>query len=453
MYKTDDLLKGSYRYEKNGWIFLHIEGKPYQRGFQHGFHMAPELSDVMKTLDFYLYRQTGKPFSFFMEGAKNSFLPHIEEEYVEELQGIRDGAAQAGAKFPLEALIVWNGYLEFTEYWWPAQKEQQAPEERQKTHCSAFIATGDATADRDIVIGHNTWLDFVLGQYLNVILDLVPADGCRIFMQTGPGFIHSFTDFFLTDAGIMGTETTIQGFRKFDESGVPEFNRARKAMQYGKSIDQWVRLMREQNNGGYAGSWLLGDIKTKEIARFELGLDYSDLQKSKNGCFAGFNAPEDPQIRNLECSDTGYDDLRTNGNRRVRWDALISRCYGHIDIKTAMRMLADHGDAYLGQADAPSGRTLCGHQDADPVRFGGEGAILPFFPGGALDAKVSTGRLASNLSFWARFGRSCGEPFSAEGFLREHPQWAWQRGFLKDRPTRPWTLFGAENQPQGNHPT
>lgn len=447
MYKTDDLLKGSYRYEKNGWIFLHIIGEPYQRGFQHGFHMARELSDVMKTLDFYLYRQTGKSFSFFMEAAKRFFLPHIEEEYTEELQGIRDGAAQAGVKFPLEALIVWNGYLEFTEDWWPAQKEQEALAGMQKAHCSAFIATGDATADRGIVIGHNTWLDFVVGQYLNVILDLVPADGFRIFMQAGPGFIHSFTDFFLTGAGIMGTETTIQGFRNFDENGIPEFDRVRKAMQYGKNIDQWVQLMREQNNGGVADSWLLGDIKTNEIARFELGLEYSDLQKRRNGCFTGFNAPTDPQIRNLECSDTGYDDLRTNGARRVRWDALISQNYGHIDAKTGMKMLADHDDVYLGQAEHPGNRTLCGHGDADPVRFGGEGSGQPFFPSGALDAKVSTSKLARNLSFWARFGRSCDEPFLAERFLMDHPQWTWQRGFLKDRPTQPWTLFETDFQP------
>jgi len=29
-----------------------------------------------------------------------------------------------------------------------------------KEHCSAFIATGDATIDGQIVIGHNTWYPY-----------------------------------------------------------------------------------------------------------------------------------------------------------------------------------------------------------------------------------------------------------------------------------------------------
>ncbi len=443
MNSTEQFLKGSCRCEKNGWIFLHIEGEPYRRGFQHGFLLARELADVMKMLGFYLYRRTGEPLSFFMEAGRRIFLPKIDEEYREELQGIRDGAAQGGTNAPVEALIVWNGYLEMTEYWWPNQKEHVPQEQQPESHCSAFLATGDATADRGIVFGHNTWLDFLPGQYLNVVLDLVPSDGCRIFMQSGPGFIHSFTDFFLNGAGVVGTETTIQGFRKFDEGGVPEFCRARKAMQYGQNIDQWVRLMQEQNNGGVADSWLLGDVKTNEIARFEQGLEYTSLKKLRNGCFTGFNAPEDPRIRNLECGYTGYDDLRTNGARRVRWDALISRYYGHIDAEAGMKMLSDHGDVYLGNADSPGGRTLCGHYDADPSRFTGIDFYEPFFPSGSLDAKVSTGEMAKKLSFRARFGRSCGEPFSADAFLRAHPQWAWQRGYLKDRPRQPWTLFQA----------
>jgi len=31
-----DQAKGSYRFERNGWIFVHLEGTPAQVGFQHG---------------------------------------------------------------------------------------------------------------------------------------------------------------------------------------------------------------------------------------------------------------------------------------------------------------------------------------------------------------------------------------------------------------------------------
>ncbi|MCB0152786.1 MAG: hypothetical protein KDE01_34670, partial [Caldilineaceae bacterium] len=39
-----------YRFERAGWVYLHIEGDPYERGYQHGFLMALELADVQKML-------------------------------------------------------------------------------------------------------------------------------------------------------------------------------------------------------------------------------------------------------------------------------------------------------------------------------------------------------------------------------------------------------------------
>ena len=41
----------------------------------------------------------------------------------------------------------------------------------------------------------------------------------------------------------MITETTISAFQGFDTNGIPEFVRARKAMQYSASIDDFARLM------------------------------------------------------------------------------------------------------------------------------------------------------------------------------------------------------------------
>ena len=64
---------------------------------------------------------------------------------------------------------------------------------------------------------------FEQGQFLKVILDLEPAEGHCIFMQSIPGYIHSMADFFVTGAGIMGTETTIGGFGEYDLDEAPEF--------------------------------------------------------------------------------------------------------------------------------------------------------------------------------------------------------------------------------------
>ncbi len=54
-------------------------------------------------------------------------------------------------------------------------------------------------------------------------------------MQAFVGFIHSGTDFFVTDAGLVGSETTIADFFPFDKNGIPEYSRMRIAAQYAFS--------------------------------------------------------------------------------------------------------------------------------------------------------------------------------------------------------------------------
>ena len=290
-------------------------------------------------------------------------------------------------------------------------------------------------------MAHNSWDEFWTGQFLNLILDIQPAKGHRMFMQSAPGFIDSMTDFFVTDAGLMGTETTIGGFGSYDPKETPEFSRVRKAMQYADNLDQFIELMKKENNGGYANSWLLADRNTGEIMRFELGLKYSNVERTMDGYFVGFNAPTDPRIRNLECDNTGYTDIRMPaGARRVRLTQLMEQYRGQIDVEIAESILADHYDVYL-EKENPCSRTVDGHYELD--RFEYWPARQPFIPRGAVDGKVMDSDLAKDLSFWARWGNSSGMPFDAKAHLEKHPQWNHLDGYLKDRPSQPWTLFEA----------
>src|SRR5690348_14187212 len=45
-----------YRYPQAGWIVLHIEGEPYERGYQHGRLMAPEITRFVGALAVYRSR-------------------------------------------------------------------------------------------------------------------------------------------------------------------------------------------------------------------------------------------------------------------------------------------------------------------------------------------------------------------------------------------------------------
>jgi hypothetical protein len=36
-----------YRYNIQGWVYIHIEGTPYERGYQYGSLAAPEIIDMI----------------------------------------------------------------------------------------------------------------------------------------------------------------------------------------------------------------------------------------------------------------------------------------------------------------------------------------------------------------------------------------------------------------------
>jgi hypothetical protein len=112
---------------------------------------------------------------------------------------------------------------------------------------------------------------------------------------------------------------------------------------------------------------------------------------------------------------------------------------GRIDVEIGKRMIADTFDPYLNYT-RPSSRTICAHSDEDPCENSG---LTPFTPFGSVDAKVACAKDIADMNLWARYGRADGAPFDAGEFLRQHPQWNWQQGYLQSRPPRPWVYVTA----------
>jgi hypothetical protein len=223
--------------------------------------------------------------------------------------------------------------------------------------CSAFVATGAFTRDGRIVMGHNAWTDYIVGSRWNIVYDLVPAKGHRIIMDGLPGIIVSDDDFGVNSNGIMITETTISRFEGFDPKGTPEFFRARKAMQYSNSIDDYVKTMLEGNNGGYANDWLVGDNKTGEIARFELGLKNHSVERTKDGYFVGSNFPVGKALIKQETSFNIANAKSSANARHARWDELMKQHKGQIDAELGKRFESDAYDIIDRKKDGPERRS------------------------------------------------------------------------------------------------
>ena len=433
------LLKAN-RHEKNGWIYLHIEGTARERGFQHGYLLAKEIKEALRVMSEVWHYQTALDWQWLVRKGGKMFTDKVDAENIEEIDGIVEGMKAAGVSTTRDEIVTYNGSTELMGYWWPTVKDTISPNSRdpKKQSCSSFIATGSMTADGSIVLGHNTMSGFYY-PLCNIILDILPDKGHRILMQSVAGLIHSETDFFVTSAGLVGSETTIGGFFPFDEKGTPEFARMRHATQYASTIGEWCEIMKTGNNGGYANAWLIGDLNTNEIARLELGLKYVGFEKKKDGYFVGSNVAEDLRILRFETKTSEMDIKNSSVARRVRWKHLMTENAGKINLDLAKEFEADHYDTYLNTT-TPDLRTLCAHPDLDSDVYSVD---LPFSPWGTLDGKVIDSKMAKQMSFVARWGSACGIPFDAKAFLEKHQQFDWMNGLLQDRPSQPWTLFKA----------
>lgn len=428
----------AYRYPQAGWIVLHIEGEPYERGYQHGWLLAPEIAGYVKC--FASLQNSKAP----TDGWKTVrtlvnalFVRRFDDEYLKEMKGIADGASAAGAKFderPVDlidivAINCWaeietlDAALEATPTGlegirFPRHKPQAMPPPK-PMHCSAFAATGPATADGKIVFGHVTMFDLYPSLFYNVWLDLKPAKGHRILMQSYPGGIQSGMDYYMNDAGLLVLETTIAQTR-FDIKGMALTSRIRKALQYADSIDKAVEFLQKDNNGLYTNEWLLADVKTNEIAMLELGTTKSKLYRSSKGewfggtegFYWGCNNAKDLEVRLdtiASTKDKPANIVWRPSDRDKRW----------------LNLYAQH----KGKIDAEFGKTAF--------------TTTPLCSSITLDAKYTTTDLAKQLKSWVLFGPPLGKSWQpTDDEKQRYPD-------IRPLVSNPWAIVHAQAPTKG----
>lgn len=390
---VDPRLVGAVRRDEGGWVQVHLEGKPRDVGYQYGTLLASEIDDAHRALK----EDISAPYdwSWYRETSHKLFWDKVDPEYQQEMQGQAEGLQAKGFKYDVWDVLAYNSYIELSGYYvpWMESKKSGVVRSRAKESCSAFVATGSYTKDGNVVMGHNLWWDYKMGERANIILDIQPQQGQRLEMDAFCGLIDSATDFAQNSAGITLCETTISGFAGFDPKGIPEFVRMRKAIQYSKSIDDVVRIFKDGNNGGYANTWLIGDAKAKKIGKLELGLKNVNIQTTSDGYYVGSNFPENPKLIAEEVPGGWSADPARNSceNRRARWNTLMAENKGTIDAEAGKKFLADTFDQTRKKQGA-SDSTLCGKS--------------PW--GGACNTKVADASLTNKMQFWARMGFSDG---------------------------------------------
>ncbi|MDB5131946.1 MAG: Phospholipase [Mucilaginibacter sp.] len=444
--KSDRLGKAT-REDKNGWIYVHLSGSPADIGYQHGYLVANEIDTLIKVMQYYLPGSSGKDWAFYRAASARFLWSKIDKEYQDEIKGIAEGLQAKGMKYDSLDITALNANIELAQYYVPTLMNKAHPgsgDNKAPGNCSAFIATGSFTKDHKIVMGHNNWTDYIVGERWNVIADIKPAKGNHILMDCAPGFIHSGDDFVETNNGILITETTITGFNKFDTTRTPEFVRARKAAQYSNSIDDVIKIMTTDNNGGYANDWLIGDTKTNEVAKLELGLKDYKVWRSKDTAIIGSNFPIDAKLIKDETTFDVNNKASSPNARRLRMEKLVAVDYkGKLDDANGKTIEGDTYDA-LNNKNAYNRCVIDGHVDEDPLGCK-EWSEPPFFPMGAVQGKVTSTDLAAKMEMWAHMGHPGGSDFLAAPFFKKHPEFFKTQGkYLRDMKAYPWTLFKAD---------
>ena len=396
-----------FRYDDGGWIFVHVEGAPYPRGRQYGELVAPELARYLEKLA--TLQDKGDPekgWNGLRRLADALMLRRFDPEYLEEMKGIADGAARGGAKFKGRAVdlldvVTLNSAVDLSQLdealhvspsavtgkSFLSADDEVDPAVTARDRCSSFVATKSATPDGRFVMGQLFMWNGYSGVHWDVILDVVPVQGRRTVMQTFPGGIHSGSDWYMNDAGIVIGETTV-GQTPFAPEGTPQSNRARKAAQYGTSIDEVARILREKNNGLYTNDWTIADAKTDEGADLLLGTNAWKLWRTGSpghgadtpGGLRDFvwanNNTRDPAVRReyARSPDGSPADMAFNAwNRDIAfWKFHEQYGKGKIDLEAAVRLFA-----------------------SSPVN-------RPH----ACDGKITTGEMADRLVFVAHYGKT-----------------------------------------------
>ena len=428
------LLQGASVTAQDGWIVARLHGRPYRIGFQNGYLTA-------QSSHYYILYDLGPRGTAYRDRsrtiARRYVWPLVPSD-LQELRGIADGMHAAGytadTLWDVVAANAWADEYVYAKLLPKAGEATAALAEAaivrargpaRGEHCSAFVATGDATVDGKPVMGHNTWAGYDGSFMYNVMFYVHPNRGYAFAYDSCGGQVWSGNDWYLNSSGLLLCETTVDD-PVSDPTKRPIFVRARLVAQFASTVGQAFKIFWTSSNGAYANDWLIAD-STGKIADLELGCRAYDMATTRNGFLGSCNYTWGKHVL-LE----SHARLQPQPPRWIRWQQLGTADWGTIDANVGMTMLADTFDVKLG-IDFPDGRTICGEYENSPTN----GLNHGLWAWGAFDGKVTTTTMAQNgLQQWARWGHPNGDGFDAAAFMANNPSFATDYG--------PFSVFGLE---------
>ena len=124
-------IKNGMSYEKNGWKYISIYGKPKERGYAYGYLCAKDFKEIQTTLKFLIMEAYGQEWDYFIKEISDGFKDMTEKDFpelYEEMEGITEGLNAAGTKTNIDEIIAWNFYCSIP-YWYSIISESRIAKE------------------------------------------------------------------------------------------------------------------------------------------------------------------------------------------------------------------------------------------------------------------------------------------------------------------------------------
>jgi len=443
-----------YRYNIQGWVYIHIEGEPYERGYQYGYLASAEIVDMIKRwskfggdrvkiMNLYYINDAERYWELCKSITMRIAWEEYPEEYRQEIKGIADGIKSRGETVygrnvnfeDIVTLSEMQGCWYRLRYFWKQFHPMRSmfygvknifsgkTTSDEEGFCSTFIATGNATADGGIVAVHSTQPIYELDERFNFVVDVNPSQGNRCIMAgTPPGFIWGLTQYYINEKGIVIMESTLpQG--PWSRRGTPIAVRARNAIQYSDCIDDVIDNFINGNNGLYECEWLIGDSKTGEIASIELALYNTPIKRTFNGFYWSCNAPHDSKVKKElsggippVISNLIKNVLERNANvfenkaspRAEKFQEIEEEYYGQIDIEIAKKIIST----------SPLCKNSC-------------------------DTKITTTKLMENMGLVTHMGNPDGSQWNPTDEQKKNYEW------VTPLPVSGWVeIYGLNSNPE-----
>jgi isopenicillin-N N-acyltransferase-like protein len=232
----------------SGVLLLHVKGSPYEMGYQNGFLLKDR---IQASIQYHNQTMIDLGYSYeYMVNCSKAMEPHIPQEYIEEMQGLADGAS-----------------VDYTDVFL-LQIDADLPG-RGWTGCSGFAVFGNATTDGHLYHGRS--LDSPLLPKPSCLVTVYEPERGDAFTNIGHfGIIGA--DIGMSKKGIsLGLKFSSSSDKTLD--GMPILFILRKVLQYSNNLKEAINII---NQTGRTTGWniVLGNGKNLNACALEISDNY-----------------------------------------------------------------------------------------------------------------------------------------------------------------------------------